>query len=370
MEIKIENKIGLRECFFCKNKENKLVGSMINAPLVLGCIQDSNKENSFVSFNIWQCKNCELVFTDAEINEDAYSTIHSEAVGKIWSIHHEAFKKFVDIKNLKKILEIGPSNNPTSRNNTVFIDMFEKTPFVLSNSEKYLKGRFPFLNLEEKFDKIIASHVFEHAEEPELFLKKCKELLKPEGVICLSIPNFELWINKKYWNAITSEHQIYPTIIQIKKLCKDLNLKVEFEKFRDHSIFLKIKFGTSQNNIQFVNSLKIEEWFNSIIKSIKSVENEISNTKIKEVILVGASHISQYPLLMSKIIEEKTLYVLDNSKSKHEHRLYGTKIVCKSFEIIKEFQNPKIIIFNSPYFEEMKSQIMLLNKNSQIIYSS
>ena len=136
---------------------------------------------------------------------------------------------------------------------------------------------------------------------------------------------------------------------QIEKLCKDLNLKVEFEKFGDHSIFLKIKLGTMQNNTELINNLKIEEWFSSIIKSIKSVENEVLNDKIKELILVGASHISQYPLLMSKIIEEKTLYVLDNSKSKHDHRLYGTKIVCKPFEIIKGYQNPKIVIFNSPY---------------------
>ena len=73
--------------------------------------------------------------------------------------------------------------------------MFENVPFVLNNDEVYVKSRFPNTNINKKFNRIVASHVFEHATEPDQFLKKCVELLDNDGDIFLSIPNFEYWIN-------------------------------------------------------------------------------------------------------------------------------------------------------------------------------
>lgn len=369
MKIQKQNKLVEKKCFFCITKQSYHVASILDAPMILGCTLDNKNNDSLISYNVYSCKNCKLTFTDAILDEVGYSSVHSEAVGETWSDHHQSFKKFVNSTKMDKILEIGPSINPISRNNTEFIDFFERCPFNLHESEIYHKGRFPDFHLPKKFSKIIASHVFEHAENPELFLKKCKDLLNTDGTIFISIPNFELWINNKYWNGITPEHQIYPTIEQITQLCDRLNLNVIYEKFKDHSIFFKIQFGSIQKNLTIKTKLKVEEWFDSIIHSIKHIENIIIETNPDQIYLVGASHISQYPLLMSKIIEKKTKYVLDNSTSKHEKRIYGTNCICKPFDFIKNIHNPFIVIFNSPYIEEMKKQLISINKNSQIIYS-
>lgn len=45
------------------------------------------------------------------------------------------------------------------------------------------------MNLNQKFDKIVAGEVIEHIENPGRFLKRCQEHLKPSGKIIITTPN-------------------------------------------------------------------------------------------------------------------------------------------------------------------------------------
>ena len=318
--------------------------------------------------NIVRCNSCGLIFTNVCLDSEAYSEIHSEAIGSLWLEHHTTFSEFIksQIKKNSKILEIGPSNNPLFRGNTVFIDMFEKSPFILQKNESYLKGQFPNLNMNQKFDVIVASHVFEHATNPHKFLEKCLKLLTDEGQIFFSIPNFLYWINQKYWNGITAEHQIYPTEYQIIKICSQINLFPSFEYFYNHSIFIKI---SKKNELtkKVEKEIDIIQWGNSIKSSVLEVEQILNDKKIDEIFVTGASHLSQYPILMSKEIERKVRFVLDNSKRKHEKRVYGTEKICKPFDVLKDLENPYVVLFNSPYRNEMIEQINSINDSAHII---
>lgn len=44
---------------------------------------------------------------------------------------------------------------------------------------------------ENSFDVVISHHVIEHIETPEIFLKKIKAILKPDGILILSTPDFK-----------------------------------------------------------------------------------------------------------------------------------------------------------------------------------
>jgi len=367
MEINIIESEVKKSCFFCKNEYVINQFNIVDAPLVLGCTKQEAKDDKLISFNVFQCPICDLIFTDANLDDVGYSIVHSEAVGKIWEEHHMMFSRFINLKKNKLTLEIGPSKNPISRKNTIFVDMFEDVPFVLQEGEKYVKSRFPDTKLNEKFNRIIASHVFEHSIDPEQFLKKCIEMLDDDGEIFLSIPNFEFWINNKYWNGITAEHQIYPSIKQISRICDSCKLNLKFEFFRNHSIFLRMSKNEIKNNYKFNNYINILEWARSIKISIKKLEEKIAKEDIQSALIVGASHISQYPILMSNIIKNITDISLDNSSAKHGLRLYGTTCICESFEVLATIKQPTIILFNSPYREEMISQIKSLNSNSKII---
>ncbi len=53
-------------------------------------------------------------------------------------------------------------------------------------------------DFEKKFDKIFMFHVLEHIEEPIAFLKQLKEILKPDGVIYIEVPNVDDILVKTY----------------------------------------------------------------------------------------------------------------------------------------------------------------------------
>ena len=115
MEINILESEVRKLCFFCKNEDVIKKFNILDAPLVLGCTKQEISNDKLISFNVFQCTRCELIFTDADLDEVGYSDVHSEAVGKIWEEHHMMFSRFIDLKKNIETVEIGPSKNPISR---------------------------------------------------------------------------------------------------------------------------------------------------------------------------------------------------------------------------------------------------------------
>lgn len=50
------------------------------------------------------------------------------------------------------------------------------------------------------FDVVAAFHVLEHLRHPEAFLRKCRDLLTPEGVLFLEVPNFDA-LARRIWRG-------------------------------------------------------------------------------------------------------------------------------------------------------------------------
>lgn len=48
------------------------------------------------------------------------------------------------------------------------------------------------------FDVIVSLHTFEHLDNPIIVLRRCRELLKNEGVFFLVVPNPNLWLGNLY----------------------------------------------------------------------------------------------------------------------------------------------------------------------------
>lgn len=379
MEIQIKNKETNKKCPFCKNQENIKVASIIETPKLLGCTDQTPNEDVFVDFDLFECKNCSLIFTQIIKDANDYSEMHSEATGKIWTEHHETFAEYIikQTSEINKILEIGPSSRPITRmlNNKLnkefqhidYCDIIKKLPFELKNNENYINEKFPLKNNNNTYDLIFGSHVFEHADDVDGFLKGAISLLKENGVFMISIPNFEFWIQNKFWNGITHEHTIYPFIQHIDLLAKKNNINLEFTKFKNHSIFFTFKKGKeyTQNKLENTKKELAINWCESIINSVKIAEDQIVNDK--EIIIAGASHLAQYPILISNKLKDKIKIVIDNSDTKVNKRLYGTSVIDKKFEYIQNIEQPIILLFSSPYREEMITQIKQLNSNSHII---
>ena len=59
--------------------------------------------------------------------------------------------------------------------------------------------------------------------------------------------------------------------------------------------------------------------------------------------------------------------ILDNDSNKHGKRLYGTDLVVKSPEIIKDINKPTIILRAGVYNDEIREQILFINPSALIV---
>jgi hypothetical protein len=374
---------GKTACAICDSHKQLIVTNLVDVPLLLGCVADQAQKDRFISFTVLVCSECGLITTDVDTSDASlYDLLHSEAVGAIWQRHRESLANYISESlrsGLEQGLEIGPSNNPLLRNiknkpsNISYCDILKQS-FELRDSEQYYQGMFP-LKFKNDFDCIIASHVFEHASNMSEFYQGAMTKLKDGASFTISIPNFETWIAEKYWNAITPEHNNYPFLEHLEYLAVKSKSTNHIQLFEKHSVFARFSKNPSQSSksIEFNPSKSItllQDWVSSINNSITKMETQfkqIDKSSIDGVFIAGASHLAQYPLLCSTSLMQAVNHVIDNSPSKENHRLYGTNITCKRFEYISNYQKPLIMIFASPYQEEMAKQVKDLNSNAELL---
>jgi SAM-dependent methyltransferase len=344
-------------------------------PAFLGVTKDYEHQynDKFVNINWLQCCECGLIQTDYSPGNDVYEVLHSHAVGGTWELHRQEFLKFINKRKFHSVLEVGPSCNPIARGvesyYSYYIDLMD-CPFQTRKNEFYCKEDFLWGSLHTcagstmalgmpKFDIIIASHVFEHMNDPIRFINKCNRLLSPNGprTVYLSIPDFESWFDNGYANAISPEHVIYPCKNFFKRIGKNYNVRIRMEEFKGHSLFIEIDFSKPYEEVYYGYGFHspINEWFDDFTKYVLETEIKINRLSTDSCAIFGASHLSQYMLCMNKVVREKVKFVWDNSVSKHNLRLYGTGKFVKDKVHLEEVSH--VIVPPSPYRCEIIKQL-------------
>lgn len=153
-----------------------------------------------------------------------------------------------DLKDDSKILEIGCGQSIGLRylaNNNYIKG---KNIFGVDQSDvaiRFLKKRIPSGNFKTRdvhklkypdnfFDCVLLMEVFEHLEQPKLVLNEIRKILKPEGKLFLSFPNYINipWLflriiaekfNKPNWIILQPIDKIY-MIFQVINYCRNAGL--------------------------------------------------------------------------------------------------------------------------------------------------
>ena len=356
-----------------------------NFPVFMGCMDNLNPQDDlYEDFILDISKTNGIVQVRNLIQlEVLYDAEHSSGtVGKIWHDHHKAFADFMSLStNPKRVFEIGGLHGILSKyynqNNEISSwTIVEPNPIPVDGCPaNFIEGFFGNdFELDEEFDAYVHSHTLEHIYKPVEFAKKLSEFI-PEGKdLFFSIPNIEEMIKRKYTNAINFEHTFFLTTELAIYLMESNGFKlITREKFMDdHSMFYHFKKITKKKvdiknfeNKYDDNKKLFKEWFDHHKNEAENLLRQIQETN-SPVFLFGA-HIFSQTLLNFGLDEDHISCILDNDDKKHNKRLYGTNLIVKSPDILRDQHEPMIILRAGVYNNEIKEQILRINPSAIII---
>jgi len=374
-------------CVICNNNILYELYCFTNFPIKFTLTNKEGIDYIMEDISINFCSICNTIQINKLINLNIlYDSPHNNnIIGKKWQNHYIEFSKFIikNTTNLNKVLEIGSGTDKIVRffNNDYYDNWFLMDPNInhYNNSKiKYINKIFDedFNTTNNKYNTIINSHLLEHLHTPQQIIKKMNEVLEPNGTMFISIPNLEYYsIDSNPLMGLNFEHTYFINEMNFIYLMNSNNFEIcDKQLYNDHSIFYYVKkidqplidnIDLKLLNIynkSFINLFKdkIAQYSNYI----KCINDNISN---KSNIYLFACHPNSQFLLNMGLNIINIHFILDNDESKHDKILYGTKLVCKSPNIISNLNNPIVICPPSPYLQEITSQLKSINKNIIII---
>lgn len=343
-------------------------------PTYMGVTSSPREEDTFFDMSWHISKKSGIIQLNPLLPLDVlYSMGHgSGTTGKSWQYHHNSFAEFVCDNCLSQVLEIGGLHGALAaackkENSNLKWTIIEPNPKVPEDLDvDIITGFFDkdFV-FDKPYDTIVHSHVFEHIYNPDEFMNDIFSNMNDGDRLVFSIPHMEEMLKRKYTNCINFEHTLYLIEPYVEHYLDKYNIKVIDKKYYkdDHSIFYACeKHSDHERSLELNQSLyeNNKKLFLSYIEHHKSdVEkiNKLINNTDSKVFLFGAHVFSQY-LFAFGLEEGKIECILDNDENKANKRLYGTGLLSFSPKILKDENNPTVILRAGVYNCEIKEDIL------------
>jgi SAM-dependent methyltransferase len=273
-----------------------------------GCIRTDLVAKDYTvsneNFDIWACDNCDLKYTDNIPEQNAIGKYyqssnyisHSDTKdGVINKLYHKVrthtlktkrklIEKFTQ-KSRGEILDIGcgtgaflnnmqqadwkitglePDENAIKTANSLY-KIFPKNPDEL------------FSLPSNNFDAITMWHVLEHVHQLHEYIEQLKNLIKPDGVIFIAVPNYQSFDAEVYgahWAAYDVPRHLYHfSPKSIEKLVSLHGLKIKTHKPMWFDSFyvsmLSEKYKNNKNNILKAAFIGLMSNFNAVFNTKK-----------------------------------------------------------------------------------------------------
>jgi 2-polyprenyl-3-methyl-5-hydroxy-6-metoxy-1,4-benzoquinol methylase len=370
------------KCSICKNEITHIY-KLSNIPLASSVTEIPLIECGDLSYSI--CDTCNTIQLDNLIPLNIlYGKSHNfTSVGEIWKNHFLFFsEKIKDIINNKIVMEVGCPTGKIANISSNYKTWYAVEPNINVNSYKnkninFIKEFFDdniSNHVNEKIDVILHSHLFEHIYEPNIFLKKCFELLTDDGEMFFSVPNMQFIADNSVvpFFGVFFEHTIFLNKENITYLLEKNNFKIiNIYYYDNHSIFFHVKKNKKDTKINIISNINdINKFKNNISyynEFILKCKYEISKAKntYKNIYIFGAYYNTQILLAMG-LNTINISGILDNCIEKQDKYLYGYDILIKSPNVLKNEDNI-VILKNGVYSNEIYNQIVDINKNTYII---
>ena len=196
--------------------------------------------------------------------------------------------------------------------------------------------------------------------------------------LIFSLPNMQKWLEHKFTNCLNYEHTIFLNEPVIEYLLHKNGFRIlQKHYFKEHSIFFACekvaRFGSKRGckskkklESQYAQNKALMSEFWDFYKRKIAFLNEILDSTRKPVYLFGAHLFSQF-LLYNGLKSKKIISILDNNPTKQGKRLYGTRFIVQSPQILRT-QNALLILNAGAYTAEIKSDILEnINAKTEIV---
>ena len=351
-----------------------------NYPVFVGCTdQDLGQDIKYdMSFSI--CRDTGIIQLDNLLPLNlVYLEQHNDGAGQIWNEHYNLFCEFFSGFAIKDVLEIGAANGHVAKRYTSNHDtqwtIVEPNPVFMGSGnirviKQWFNSQFKF---NDKINTIVHTHVLEHVYEPIKFLQDIYNMLEVGQQHVFSIPNMLEQLKNKYTNCLNFEHTLFLTEDIVDYLLQTVGFDiVDKQYFQDHSIFYSTVKSTSQfahypMQYDYYKQLFMEfvQYYDTLIVHLNNQLRLVDNTTCNVYLFGG--HIFSQHLLTVGLDKAKIKCVLDNSPLKQNKRLYGTNLIVRNPEIIRQDTNPIVILKVGAYREEISKQLYSINANVKIL---
>lgn len=377
MRFRIYNKFAIimymsitrTKCVIC-NGNYRHIYAMKNTPISFCPRKIDQNDDRFVDLIFCGCDQCGSVQLVNLIDPIIlYDGSHNMTyLTPTWKEHHLKLSKFIlDNCTTDHITEVGGGNGILAKHilqqitiSYTIVDLCNMQDSILNidyrqgNCEDYI---FP------NNDCVIMSHVFEHLYNPMKFINN----LKLCGVtkVVISIPNMMKQIESEYLSVIHIEHTYLVDDNDTEWMFSQYGYKlIKKEYFGIHSIFLVFEFV---HNLQPLQMIIRPERMNFVKDYLIKREQKLSQIIIpSNSFIVPGGHYGQL-IYMHLQHDNAVLGFLDNDKSKHGLRMYGTRLLTYPIEEVSKYNDISIILHGGPYTKEIQQSILNYNKNACII---
>ena len=366
------------KCCFCNGDFTDII-TLKNYPISFSMSTDNNYIYNDLIF--LECNNCKTIQIKELIElELLYNKPHNNnIVGETWNGHFKEFSSMINkLKNIDDtVLEIGSATNKIEQ----YIDNYFKWILMDPNSVSYPNKNVENINeffteksqFKFKIDTIIHSHLLEHLYEPQKTLFNMSQILDDQGSIFISVPNLHSYSFDTLFLGMHFEHTYFLNESNIIYLFNNCNLEIVHKQYyKSHSIFYQLKKIKTPKfiSLDFLKEFNLG-YKNLLIRKIEEMKELIHNInyliKNNTHVYIFGCHSNTQSMLYFGLNIKNIKFILDNDTEKWNKKLYGYQLICKNPEIIKEINEPFVICNVGVYTNEIKKQLLSLNKTVVIM---
>ena len=392
-------KIYKSDCRVCSNKRLKRIASLGFQPLANNLLKKTDKKFNTYPLEVNYCDNCHNSQLSVSVDQKKLFSkyLYLSSTSDQFKNHFrksasEYIKKFKLRKNYSKILDIGS-------NDGIALLPFKEKKF------KYLLGVEPAKNLasltnkigiktlnnffdkkilkkiSSKYDLILASNVFAHADNLEEMANTMKKILTNKGTIIIEVQYFLKTLKDVTFDNIYHEHYNYWTLTAMNFFMKKLDLKIyDAEEINTHGGSLRLYIA--KDNSKKINSnvyklinkevsfgitkfstyQRFGEKLNIIRKNVKSNLEKLAQKY--DLIGYGSPAKATTALNFYNIDNSLIKFILEDNILKNKKIIPGCNIPIKLKTDNLSFIKPtKIIVLAWNFYEYIKKKNAHIDQN-------